>query len=107
MANINPKSIYAKTPKGVLDVKNKTAKLTREEGTVFLMVDGKSTVADLLKRSGMADLRLNYAIDKLTNDGYIKLFSAPVAAQGQHSPAQERSREMLLCDGDLTEQAVI
>jgi hypothetical protein len=87
MANINPKSVYAKTPKGVVDVKNKTAKLTREEGTVFLMVDGKSTVADLLKRSGMADVRLNYAIDKLTTDGYIKLFSAPVAAAGPPATA--------------------
>jgi len=82
MANIQPKSVYAKTPKGVLEVKNRTAKLTREEGTVFIMVDGKSTVADLIKKSGMGDMRLNYAIDKLTADGYIKIFSAPAPIAG-------------------------
>jgi len=82
MANINPKSVYAKTPKGVLEVKNKTARLTREEGTVFLLVDGKSTVADLLKKSGMAELRLHYALEKLTGDSFVKVFSSPVAAPG-------------------------
>ena len=82
MANIQPKSVYAKTPKGVLEVKNRTAKLTREEGTVFMMVDGKSTVADLLKKSGMGDMRLNYAIEKLTTDGFIKIFSAPAPVAG-------------------------
>ena len=82
MANIHPKSVYAKTPKGVLEVKNRTAKLTREEGTVFMMVDGKSTIADLIKKSGMAEMRLHYAIEKLTADGFIKVFSTPAPPAG-------------------------
>ena len=49
---IHPKTIYSKTPKGVLAVKDKSAKLDRASGQVFLAIDGKSTVADLLKKSG-------------------------------------------------------
>jgi hypothetical protein len=76
---INPKTIYTKTPKGVLEVKNKTVKLSREEGTVFLSVDGKSTVADLVKKSGIGEKRLQDALEKLTSDGVIRVFSIPDA----------------------------
>ena len=50
---IDPKTIYSKTPKGVLEIKNKISKLPRDAGMVFLAVDGKSTAANLLRKSGM------------------------------------------------------
>ena len=50
-------TIYTKTAKGVLEVKNKTIRLPRELERVFALVDGKSTVAEMLQRNvGMACL---------------------------------------------------
>src|SRR5262245_5750992 len=77
---MHPKTIFAKTPKGVLEVKNKTTKLPREIGVVFLSVDGKSTLADLAKKSGIDEKALTAALTKLTNDGFVKIFSSPDAA---------------------------
>ncbi|MGH8641031.1 MAG: winged helix-turn-helix domain-containing protein, partial [Burkholderiales bacterium] len=79
---MHPKTIFAKTPKGVLEVKNKTTKLARDVGVVFLSVDGKSTVSDLAKKSGMDEKALTAALQKLTNDGFVKVFSSPDMASG-------------------------
>ena len=51
---MHPKTIFSKTPKGVLEVKNKTAKLDRAHGQIFIAVDGKSTVSDLVKKADMS-----------------------------------------------------
>jgi hypothetical protein len=74
---IHPKTIYSKTPKGVLEMKNKTTKLPRDAGMVFLAVDGKSTAADLLRRSGMDEKKLHPILEKLVADGFIRVFTAP------------------------------
>jgi hypothetical protein len=39
---MHPQTVYAKTSKGVLEIKNKTVKLDRNAGGIFLSVDGKS-----------------------------------------------------------------
>src|SRR5689334_14686975 len=70
---IHPRTIYTKTPKGVMEAK----KLDRASGNVFVTVDGKSTVADLLKKSGLEDKKLEELLEKLTTDGYIRVFSSP------------------------------
>src|SRR5688572_11500123 len=84
---MHPKTIYSKTPKGVLEVKNKTAKLDRTAGQVFLAVDGKSTVTDLLKKAGMEEKILHEVLEKLTADGYIRVFSSPEPPPAAAAPA--------------------
>jgi hypothetical protein len=69
---IDPKTIYSKTPKGVLEIKNKTSKLPRDAGMVFLAVDGKSTAANLLRKSGIEARKLHEILEKLTADGFIR-----------------------------------
>jgi hypothetical protein len=69
---IDPKTIYSKTPKGVLEIKNKTSKLPRDAGMVFLAVDGKSTAANLLRKSGIEERKLHEILEKLTADGFIR-----------------------------------
>jgi hypothetical protein len=69
---IDPKTIYSKTPKGVLEIKNKTSKLPRDAGMVFLAVDGKSTAANLLRKSGIEERKLYEILEKLTADGFIR-----------------------------------
>jgi hypothetical protein len=78
---IDPKTIYSKTPKGVLEIKNKTAKLPRDAGMVFLAVDGKSTAANLLRKSGMEERKLHEILEKLTADGFIRVFSVQETAK--------------------------
>ena len=80
---IDPKTIYSKTPKGVLEIKNKTSKLPRDAGMVFLAVDGKSTAANLLRKSGMEERKLHEILEKLTTDGFIRV----VAVQETARPA--------------------
>ena len=70
---IHPRTIYTKTPKGVMEVK----KLDRASGKVFLTVDGKSTVADLGKKSGLEDKELHELLEKMSADGYIRVFFSP------------------------------
>jgi hypothetical protein len=77
MAPIAPETVYTKTAKGILEIRNKSVKLPRELGLVFLSVDGKSSVADLLPRSGMTSPQLQHAINTLVADGYIKAVSGP------------------------------
>lgn len=76
MSPIAPQTIYTKTAKGVLEIRNKTVKLPRELGLVFLSVDGKATVGDLLPRSGMSAPQFQHALTTLVTDGYIKVVSA-------------------------------
>src|ERR1700733_7583227 len=72
---MNPQTTYTKTAKGVLEVKNKTIRLPRELGLVFLAVDGKAKVADLAAKSGLAEAQIGPALEKLAADGYIKVFA--------------------------------
>ncbi len=74
---MHPQTIFTKTAKGVLEVKNKTVKLPRDLGLAFLAIDGKSTLAELVQKSRMPEDKFSEAVDKLIADGYIKIFSSP------------------------------
>ncbi|MGQ0523173.1 MAG: hypothetical protein ACT4P8_05880, partial [Betaproteobacteria bacterium] len=78
---MHPLTVYTKTAKGVLETRSKTGKLTRDLNRVFLLVDGKSTVAQILtKDRDLEEEKLHEALGKLESDGYIKIFSAPAEA---------------------------
>src|SRR5262249_56150129 len=77
---MHPQTIYTKTPKGVLEIKNKTIRLPRDLGLLFLAVDGKSTVAELPQKAHMDAASLTPALDRLVADGYIKVFYQPSEA---------------------------
>ena len=79
---MQPQSIYAKTAKGILEVKNKTIRLTRELGLVFLAVDGKTPVSELGAKSALPADALAGAIEKLVAGGYLKLIAEQPAADG-------------------------
>src|SRR5690606_28445590 len=82
-------TIYTKTAKGVLEVKNKTIKLPRDLERVFSLVDGKSTVAEMLqKNTNLVYEELDQALAKLTNDGFIKIFSTGPAPEAAAPAAQ-------------------
>ena len=73
---MSEQTIYTKTAKGVLEVRNRTIRLPRELERVFSLVDGKSSVSEILSKSdGMAYDDLVSALTKLTKEGFVKVFS--------------------------------
>src|SRR6187402_3171070 len=79
---MHPETIYTKTTKGVLAVKNKTALLPRDLSMVFLAVDGKSTVAELAKKSGLSEGAIPAALKRLISDGYVRISADGAIANG-------------------------
>ena len=63
---MHPQTVYAKTSKGVLEIKNKAVKLDRDSGNVFLSVDGKSTVAELVAKDKLEIKAVESILNELT-----------------------------------------
>ena len=72
---MDKKTIYSKTGKGVLEIKNKAGKLARDLVKVLTLIDGKSTVAELIAKSKLSDADIDRSLLQLTTGGYIKEFS--------------------------------
>ncbi|HKQ25085.1 MAG TPA: cell envelope integrity protein TolA [Burkholderiales bacterium] len=72
---MDTKTIYSKTGKGVLEIKNKAGKLAKDLGKVLALIDGKSTVAELIAKSRLSDAEMDRSLLQLSTGGYIKEFS--------------------------------
>src|SRR5712691_5630397 len=71
---MNLKTIYTKTGKGMLEMKNKS--LPKDIGRVLTLIDGKSNVGGILsKEDKFGETKLREMLKKLENDGYIRIFS--------------------------------
>jgi cellobiose-specific phosphotransferase system component IIB len=68
-------TIYSKTGKGVLEIKNKAGKLPKDLVRLLSLIDGKSTVADLMAKAKLDLGEINKALGELTTGGYIKEFA--------------------------------
>jgi hypothetical protein len=86
---IHPQTIYTKTAKGILDVKNKTVKLSREASQVFNAVDGKSTVAEILQKLEMDASALDGVLEQMSSDGFIRAFFTPPEKNSEKSSPAE------------------
>src|SRR4051812_563160 len=83
MAAIVPETVYTKTAKGILEARNKSAKLPRELAAVFQAIDGRATVGEIQPRVGLAMPQVHQTLNTLVTDGYIKPVTAaahPAAA---------------------------
>jgi hypothetical protein len=71
---MNLKTIYTKTGKGMLEMKNKT--LPKDISRVLTLIDGKSNVGSILGKEDKSDeAKLREMLKKLENEGYIRVFS--------------------------------
>ena len=77
---MDPRVIYTKTAKGVSEIKSRTIRLPRDLGLVFLGVDGKTTTADLVTKSGLPQAQVYSALERLFTEDYIKPLQAPSPA---------------------------
>ncbi len=65
--------VYTKTSKGILEGTGKSRSLDRERSRVLALIDGKSTVSDLLEQSGrLSKNKLAALLDDLAKSGYIR-----------------------------------
>src|SRR4051812_866333 len=90
MAAIVPETVYTKTAKGILEARNKSAKLPRELAPAFQAVDGKATVGEIQPRSGMTTAQLHQALNTLVSDGYIKAVASSAQPAGNPAPAADQ-----------------
>jgi len=82
---MDSQTVFAKTSKGVLGLRNRTVRLPAKLGVIFLAVNGKSSVSTLGQTLGMDESNLFPALQKLVVDGYIRIFYEPREAN-QSSP---------------------
>jgi hypothetical protein len=89
-------SVFSKAGKGLLEIKSKSNRLSKDEFRVLNLVDGKATLADLVDKSRVTEVELRKILQLLSNDGFIKeLVSSPASGAGRAtSPAQAGGAEV-------------
>ncbi len=71
---MNPKTIFTKTAKGVTQVNQKSASVSRELMKVLKTVDGKSNLDDLERKAEFPLSSLEKFLAQLVKEGYIRVF---------------------------------
>jgi hypothetical protein len=67
------KTVFTKTSKGALEAAGKSRLLNREQSRVLALVDGRSTLADILARAGrISESRLESVVNTLLAQGFIR-----------------------------------
>lgn len=78
---MNNEEIYAKTREGEEAVHQRTRLVQRNLRTVLILIDGKSSVKELMAKAGGEDVLLT-ALEQLERDGFIRLVSGTSTAPG-------------------------
>ena len=65
-------SVFSKAGKGLLEIKSKSNRLSKDEFRVLNLVDGKATLADLVDKSRITEVELRKILRLLSDDGFIK-----------------------------------
>ena len=72
--------VYTKTSKGILGGNTKSREVTREHGRVLTLIDGKSSVRNILEKSTrLSENRLAAILDELTEMGMIRQLNGALA----------------------------
>jgi hypothetical protein len=71
MASIAPNTICSRTAKGLAEVRNKSGKLSRENGIVLQCIDGKKRLNELQAALAMTMAHLLEAIETLIAQGFV------------------------------------
>src|SRR4051794_28815020 len=86
MATLAPQTVFTKTAKGILEIRNKATRLPRDVAAVLESVDGAASVGDLQERAHLNTPQLHHALATLVTDGYIKAVVSPANASAQPDP---------------------
>ena len=67
-------TVYTKTAKGITQVNQKSASLSRDLMKVLKLIDGKSNFGQLQEKADMDPASLTKALNTLTKDGFARVF---------------------------------
>ena len=76
---MNRTTVFSKTGKGLLEIKNKSNRLSKDQFRVLNLVDGKATLDDLVDKSRITEIELRKVLAALADGGFIKEFTNPTA----------------------------
>jgi hypothetical protein len=77
---MNRTTVFSKTGKGLLEIKNKSNRLSKDQFRVLNLVDGKATLDDLVDKSRITEIELRKVLSALSDGGFIKEFTNPAAS---------------------------
>ncbi len=81
---MNPNTIFNKTRKGMLEIRDRTGGLSMLERRLLILVDGKRSAGDIWKITKVADYE--HMLQRLEDAGYI----APGSGGGSTASARQR-----------------
>ncbi|HZR02276.1 MAG TPA: hypothetical protein VFA81_03775 [Burkholderiales bacterium] len=81
---MNRTAVFSKTGKGLLEIKNRANRLSKDQYKVLNLVDGKSSLLDLAERAKVSEIEVRKILTALCESGYIKEFSNVVTEVGVH-----------------------
>src|SRR5262247_2667293 len=77
---MNKTTVFSKTGKGLLEIKNKSNRLSKDQFRVLNLVDGKATLDDLVDKSRLSEIELRKVLAGLADGGFIKEFTNPAGS---------------------------
>jgi len=77
---MNRTTVFSKTGKGLLEIKNKSNRLSKDQFRVLNLVDGKATLDDLVDKGRISEVELRKVLSALSDGGFIKEFTNPAAS---------------------------
>ncbi len=67
-------TVYTKTAKGITQVNQKSASLSKDLMKVLKLIDGKSNFGQIMEKADMDQAALTKALNALTKDGFSRVF---------------------------------
>jgi len=67
-------TVYTKTAKGITQVNQKSASLSKDLMKVLKLIDGKSNFGQMMEKADMDQASLTKALNTLTKDGFSRVF---------------------------------
>ena len=65
-------TVFSKTGKGLLEIKNKLGRLPKDQFKVLNLVDGKTALGELVGQSRLPEAELRKIVALLCDSGFIK-----------------------------------
>jgi len=67
-------TVFTKTAKGITQVNQKSASLSKDLMKVLKLIDGKSNFGQLMEKADLDKPSLEKALNSLTKDGFARVF---------------------------------
>ena len=83
---MNRTAVFSKTGKGLLEIKNKANRLSKDQYRVLNLVDGKSNLLDLADKAKVSELEVRKLLTALSDGGFIKEFANATEIGGSSMP---------------------